>query len=185
MREVTALQEVLEVARQELRYVIGIKQSHARRVKRALIPIAGKALSWLFGTASKGDLRKIQKHIKILADNQDQLVHIMNDTISVLTTTNVEVRRNRHAIRSMSDEIHRLDQILANHSHILRTYMSEMHDFLLNYLQIDLMINEARESVSKAMFYIENMKMQLDQLTLGHLAPMVIQPEELIRVLLR
>ena len=57
-----------------------------------------------------------------------------------------------------------------------------MQDFLLMYLQFNLMITEIRESVERAMFYMENVKMQLDQLTLGHIALTVIQPEELKRI---
>ena len=35
----------------------------------------------------------------------------------------------------------------------------------------------------KAKFYVENVKMQLDPLTLGHVAPTVIHPEELKQIL--
>ena len=46
------------------------------------------------------------------------------------------------------------------------------------------MISELRESVEKAMFYIDSVKMGMDQLSLGHLAPSVIRLTELRCILI-
>ena len=70
-REVRSLKEFLGAAQQELKDILDIRQSQTRRVKRALLPIGGKALGFLFGTATKKELRKVYKHIDILANNQE------------------------------------------------------------------------------------------------------------------
>ncbi len=183
MTEIKSLKGFLQAAQQDLKDILILQRSRTQRVKRAVLPIVGKALSWLFGTVSKAELRRIKQHMRILADNQEQIVHVLDDTVSILNSTNIEVRKNRHAIRSMVEEISQLEQSLADQSLALRSYMSDMQDFLLTYLQFNLMITEIREAVERAMFYMENVKMQLDQLTLGHVAPTVIQPEELMQIL--
>lgn len=40
------------------------------REKRALLPIVGKALSFLFGTGDEDDLTVIRNNIQTLANNQ-------------------------------------------------------------------------------------------------------------------
>ena len=82
-------------------------------------------------------------------------MHILDDTVSILNVTTIEVKKNRHAIRSMTEEIYKLDQLIVNQSRALRTYMTDMQDFLLTYLQIDLMITELRESIERAIFYVK------------------------------
>ena len=182
-REVASLKEMYAVAKQDLEDIVMIQESRRTKVKRAVLPIVGKALSWLFGTLTKNDLRKVYKQIDLLGDNQEQIIHVLNDTISVLNVTTVQVKENRHAIRTMTNELRNLNTRLFQQSNALRQHMRDLQEFLLTYLQLDLMLTEVREAIEKGMFYMENIKMQMDQLTLGHIAPTVIQPGELKRIL--
>ena len=180
-QELLSLRPMYNTARQELTDIIELQES--RRSRRAVIPFAGKALSWLTGTLTKKDLRKVYHHIDSLSEKQEQIVHVLGDALSVLNVTNVRVRENRHAIRTMSEAIGNLDRRLANVTYLMLRYVNNLDNFLLTYLQIDLMIAELRESVEKAMFYIDSVKMGMDQLSLGHLAPSVIRPTKLKRIL--
>ena len=180
-QELMSLKPMYTTARRELADIVDLQE--AKRSKRALLPFAGKALSWLTGTLTKKDLRKVYRHIDSLSKNQAQIVHVLEDTLSVLNVTNVRVRENRHAIRVMTDAIEKLDRRLANITYVMQHYMNNLNSFLVTYLQVDLMITELHESVEKAMFYIDSVKMGMDQLSLGHLAPSVIRPTELKRIL--
>ena len=47
----------------------------SERGKRSLIPIIGQLMSTLFGTVSENELDKINRNIKALASNQQQIIH--------------------------------------------------------------------------------------------------------------
>ena len=52
------------------------------------------------------------------------------------------------------------------------------------YSRISLMILEIKESLKdKALLYLETIKLQLNQLALGHLSPSVISPKQLQDIL--
>ena len=54
------------------------------RDKRSLIPIIGQLMSTLFGTVSESDLENIDRNIKVLASNQEQIIHDLDVSFSVL-----------------------------------------------------------------------------------------------------
>lgn len=179
--EIISLRTTFRVALQELQDIKSMQNMH--RVKRAVLPFVGRALSFLFGTMTKADLRKIYRNIDVLSANQNQIIHVLNDTLSILNVTNIQVKENRHALRTMGQVIRNLEGRLNNVSDELRRHIAHLNDFLLTYLQIDLMLVELRESVEKAMFYMDNVKMQMNQLSLGHLSPTVIPPGQLRKIL--
>ena len=51
------------------------------------------------------------------------------------------------------------------------------------YSRISLIILEIKESLDKALLYLETIKLQLNQLALGHLSPSVISPKQLQDIL--
>lgn len=183
-KEISALKVMYARAMEDLRDVLMIQQSPVTpRIRRALIPVLGKVLSFLTGTLTKHDIRKVYQHMNTLADNQEQIIHVLNDSLSILNVTNVEVKKNRHQVIAVTEMLRSLDRRLINVTAKMKRYISNLSYFLSTYLQMDLMIAELRESIQSGMFYMENMKMELDQLALGHLAPTVIHPNELKRIL--
>ena len=61
------------------------------RLKKSLIPIVGKAVGYLFGTATEGDIKAIQRNIKRLAQNQEEIAHVVDESISVINITRIEL----------------------------------------------------------------------------------------------
>ena len=162
------------MAEQELRDILDMQQA-VIRVKRAVLPIGGKVLRWAFGTLTRSDLKKINKHIDVLAGNQQRLTHILNQTLSVVNITRIEVQQNRHAIRTMADIVQGMELRLNDY----RALQKNLHMFVITYTQVDMMLAELREAVEKGMFYMDNVRMMLGQLSVGHLAPTVIPSNEL------
>ena len=52
------------------------------------------------------------------------------------------------------------------------------------YLQLDLVIEETKRTVSNAQMYMEHLQLQLNMLSLGHLSPLVITPKNLKHLLI-
>lgn len=180
-RELGSVRDIYRVAAQELQDVIDIQQP--TRLKRSILPLGGKILNFLFGTLTKADLRKINNNINLLATNQEQIAHVLNDSLSIVNMTRVEVRENRHAINQLAGLVEHLDMELHLYVTKMRRYLVSVHSFLYTYTRFDMMLAELRESAEKALFYISNVRMQLNQLSLGHLSPVIIPPKDLKRIL--
>ena len=71
------------------------------RSKRSLIPIVGKALSFLFGTVSESDLASINRNIGNLAKNQKRISHVVSESLTLLNETRVHVIQNRQTINNI------------------------------------------------------------------------------------
>lgn len=55
-----------------------------RRKTRAIIPIVGKILSFLFGTLDETDLDTIEINVRHLANNQQQLKHVLTESMAFI-----------------------------------------------------------------------------------------------------
>lgn len=184
-KEIVSLRAMYRVPLQELRDIILIQHSPSKsnKVKRALLPIVGKGIGSLFGIATRSDVRKVNRHINVLMERQGDIIHVLNDTLTILNVTQVEVRQNRHAIKTLSTVIQSVDERLTRFPGFLQSYLRDFENFMLLYMQVDLMITEMREAVEKGMFYMDTVKMQITQMSLGHLAPTAISPRDLKRIL--
>ena len=60
-------------------------------IKRSLISIIGKGLSYLFGTATESDLNTIHSNISRLTKIQEEIAHVVDENISVINMTTVKM----------------------------------------------------------------------------------------------
>ena len=81
----------------------------SERGKRSLIPIIGQLMSTLFGTVSENELDNINRNIKALASNQQQIIHDLDVSLSVLNLTRMQVSENRRSIMDLIIVVQKLD----------------------------------------------------------------------------
>ena len=60
-------------------------------MKRSLIPIIGNGLSYLFGTTTEFDLNTMCSSLSRLAKSQEEIAHVVDENISVINITTVEM----------------------------------------------------------------------------------------------
>ena len=65
-----------------------------KETKERLIPIISQLISTLFGTVSESDLENIDRNIKALANNQEQIIHDLDVNLSVLNLTRMQAIEN-------------------------------------------------------------------------------------------
>ena len=174
----------LQVDRQQLINSYVEINSIKSRSKRSLIPIIGKALHFLFGTLTSADLSKIRRNIKTLANNQKDMLHVLEDSISILNTSRIQISENRQTINNLSISINSINERIENATKILQKEYIELEQFVQMYLQLDLVIEETKRTVSNAQMYMEHLQLQLNMLSLGHLSPSVITPKNLKHLLI-
>ena len=63
-------------------------------------------MHFLFGTLTDSDVSAIKGNIRVLADNQNKLSHVLSENLSIL---NVTVSENRHAINSLIGNLREID----------------------------------------------------------------------------
>ncbi|CAC5410708.1 unnamed protein product [Mytilus coruscus] len=153
------------------------------RTKRSLFPIIGKALSFLFGTVSDSDLSKIRRNIKTLAQNQDAIRHIVQDGLTILNTTQTHVSENRHKVNELIESVQDLGNKLKTFATDLEKQIEVMGSYLQAYLHMDMIIGEIKDLMNIAGDYLNHLQLQLNMLSLGHMASSLISPGNL-RVLL-
>ena len=56
--------------------------------------------------------------------------------------------------------------------------------FINIYSQIDIILSEIKDTVQRVTFYLENLRLELNMLSLNHLSPSTITPKNLRKLLL-
>lgn len=149
------------------------------RGKRSLIPIVGKALSYLFGTLTSDDISSIVNNVKSLARNQKNIAHVLSESLSIVGVSQKRILENRKTINKVISSLFDLRTESRNISRELQ----DLHRYVDIYAKMDRMMGEARELVLIAENYMQHIELQLNMLSLGHLSPSLISPKDLRELL--
>lgn len=147
-----------------------------RAKREALIPIVGKALSFLFGTVSESDLKSIKRNVFRLHENQLAMSHVVAESISVINVSRVDIGENRHAINELIASVDEINEGLSNVTSVLANKLSELEEIMQAYSQMDMILAEVRMAINKGISFLEHLELQLNMLSLGHLSPTTIRP---------
>ena len=159
-------------------------KSDQRRSKRSLLPIIGRAMSMLFGTVSDVDLETIRRSVEDLALNQESIIHILEQSMTILNLSGVEIAENRRAIMELVQCVQALDDKIKELESAFYTRFSRLEQFVNTYFQFKLILEEIRQSIQNAIVYLENLRTELNMLSLNHLSPSTISPKNLRELLL-
>lgn len=149
------------------------------RVKHSVLPFVGQLMSTLFGSLSEHDLENINRNIDVLAENQEQIVHDLDMSLSVLNMTRVQVSENRRSIMDLIICIQKLDRRISKLQGQLEGKLTRLGQFIHTYLQFQMIFDEIKLTIQNAIFYISNLKSELNMLALDHLSTSTISPGEL------
>lgn len=73
-------------------------KTRQHRNKRSILPFIGQAMIFLFGTLTETDLDNINRNIHDLAENQENIIHNLEQSLTILNLTTIQVQENRRAI---------------------------------------------------------------------------------------
>ena len=145
------------------------------KMKSSLIPIIGKSLSYLFGT----DFNTLHSSVSRLAKSQKEIAHVVDENISVINITRVEMSENRQALNKIIRSLANFDVKLCNITQALEKQVFQVGQFLQLYLQLDSITQAIRRIVWQANPFMEHVQLQLNVLSLGHLSQSVITQRSL------
>ena len=155
-----------------------------QRSKRSLIPFIGQLMSTLFGTVSENELDNINRNIKALASNQEQIIHDLDVSLSVLNLTRMQVTENRRSIMDLIIVVQKLDRKIFSLQQAFSQEFVRLEQFIHTYLQFQMILDEIRLMTQDAIFYLENLKSELNMLSMHHLSTNTISPKDLKELLI-
>lgn len=160
---------------EEIREIKFMRQKN----KRALIPVVGKVLSFLFGTLDEADLNSIRANIRQLATDQEKIKHVLTNSMTFIKGNQQNIIENR---RTINDIISSLQESIAGQTK-LEQEIYTMQRFNDLYIHFDRTISGLTEIVSVTRNHLQQLRLRLNMLSLGHLSPTIISPADLKQLL--
>ncbi len=154
------------------------------RTKRfTLLPGLGKLHAWLYGTATKEMIRDLQHEVKELFRGQEKLFHVVEEALSIMEITRTDVKYNRQTINSLIDTVTELELRLRDYRSELSMKIFSLKQYVAAYIHADLILAEIRDMLNEGIRYLQNLELQLAQLSTQHLSPSLISPDQLRTIL--
>ncbi len=173
--EIGALNGTYQAVRNNFVDYRSLKSTNGRsRSKRSLLPIIGQAMSLLFGTVSDLDLENIRRSVKDLAKNQENIIHNLEQSMTLLNLSRIQIAENRRAIMDLVVCVQKLDSQIKELASIFQNRFSRLEQFVSTYFQLKLILDEIRQSSQNAIIYLDNLRTELNMLSLNHLSPSTI-----------
>ena len=124
-QEIKFLKELKISIKTEVEQIMRMHDYNQSRTKRSLLPIIGEGLSWLFRVVTDEDLSQIRHQISLLSTNQKQVIHIVEQTLSIVNESRVFVKENRQSIISITKSIQEMDSKFNRMKHELEQKINE------------------------------------------------------------
>ena len=163
----------------------GIFQNYAdykslgSKAKRSVLPIVGKIMSFMFGTVPESQLEDVCHAINELSKNQVDILHLLEEQMSVLNVSRAQINENRMAILDLVKCVNLFDIRIRELTEAIQERFERVETFVNVYAQMDLIISGIKDAILRANFYLENLRLELNMLSLNHLSPSLITPENL------
>ncbi len=152
-----------------------IQDNRRTRHSRSLFPFIGTILKGLFGTADQSTIKSIRKQIRILAESDKTLAHLVDDSLSIINATRLDVDLNRKTINSLLNLTQTLQVEIKGELH--------WRVFSVHYAQIASQTAALSAAVLEARSLLNELEVTLSDLFQGHLTPSIIPPSRLTEVL--
>ena len=154
-----------------------------QRSKRSFLPWVGKILSGLTGTVTEEELKVVKEHISILADQNQGISQVVEDSLTIINVTRADVRENRETLNHLGDVV----QSLANK---LRSLYEDVIVAMQREILYDQYLNRAHtvfhiigSELRQTSISFIKIKRQLENAMQGHLA-FDLLPRQDLRTLL-
>ena len=152
----------------------------SRRGKRALLPFIGDLMSNLFGTPSESDFRRLQRALVSLKSSEEQIAHVVSESLSIINKTEVQVAENQITIQRLTNATNIVTNELGQLNNVIRSKVIPE----LTALQVVAKLHDMFHVVSRALSNTEQsllrLQEQLSQSAYGMLSMSLLRPAELV-----
>ena len=127
-----------------------LKTPNPAREKRSLLPFVGDALSSLFGTATSTEIQDILSRINDLSDSRSDMLNVVDNTVTMLNQTIVDVSINREMTNRLTNVTNYLtDRIDLLKNVVLDGYLASQLESEMDAVFTDIIstVREFRKSI--------------------------------------
>ena len=167
----------------DLKSVTTIKDN--KRSKRSSwFPFIGTIGSKLFGVATEGDLKQVNKGLKNLKESNKEILHLLKNSMSVINKTNQNVQINRKIINQLVKATDTLDKRVQL---LYETYAHKLGPEL-DYAQTSIELHSVFHIINSALDSLRTLftklSSQVNNLYMGALPYDLVPPKTLQNILL-
>ena len=159
-----------------------LTEASKNRSSRAALPFVGTALSYLFGTATEGNLKQLRLALSSLRDSQAKTIHVVSESILLVNKTRPQVRENRDAINSLVN----VTNMLADKVQFVHAENTKLRTELGN-VELNIQMRELFHIMSRAILgtrrSLSVLLHQISETANGDLSLGMIKPSELASLL--
>lgn len=106
-------------------------------------------------------------------------MHILNDQMSILNVSRTQIAENRLAINTLAASVSLFDERLRLLTEAVAKRFEHLETFVNIYSQMDLMLGQIKDAIQRGSLYLQNLRLELNMLSLNHLSPRTITPKNL------
>ncbi|MCG8045976.1 MAG: hypothetical protein N0E48_09980, partial [Candidatus Thiodiazotropha endolucinida] len=153
------------------------------RSERSILPLGGRILSFLFGTVSEADLDDIKRAVRDMSQNQQSIMHMLDEQMTILNVSRIQIAENRQAIMSLVDCMDEFEGRIHNLTVAIQKRFEHIEMFVNIYAQMDLILAGLRDAIQRGTIYLDNLRLEINMLSLSRLSPSSITPRNLRKLL--
>ena len=101
-----------------------------------------------------------------------------------MNVSRTRISENRQTLNLLVSGVGIISGQVANVTQMLDNRIVQLETLLPMYLQLDALVQEIKQSLQKALIYVEHLQLQSNMLSIGKLSPGVITPSKLRDLLL-
>ena len=158
-------------------------QGKSPRNKRGMIDIGGKALKWLFGTATDADLEKLSQKIDEIHTEGDDLVHLLQEQASVLNISAKNIKKNREDIKSLTEVMKKLTAETQTLKNQLTNTSWSIWKSLVSTGHIQISFRRVNVALLELQDEIMSLVQALETTAQNRLSPYLVPPNQLFQIL--
>ena len=151
--------------------------------KRSILPWAGNLLSVLFGTATEDNLNRLKGEIGQLQFGQEEIIHVVSNSLTLVNKTNKQVAENRHTLNSLINATDVLRSQLADFESLSSTLYGSILKTNSITTHTHTAFNAVKFALRQTRNLIHNLHLDFQQIMGGKLPITFIDPDELTSIL--
>ncbi len=182
-QESTQFQTELEAIKTTFNNLLNLATRQPAHSKQKRNILFGALWSLLFGTSSNADSKQLKRTISTLADSESQVIHLVEESVSIINRTHTDVKENRQVINKLTNAT----KVLKGEVTDLYSRLSQVIEPEIIYIQLVSRLHDVSHIVSSALrathSYLHDLSEQVLHSTHGTLSPFIVDPVQLENLL--
>ena len=189
MHEHTSIRNILTDAQQLSERIEGLSRlcisgCFTTRQRRSLLPVVSSVFEVLFGFATRQKQELIEKHLAVMSQNNQKILHAVEDSITVIDETFLAVQQNREELNNLTDVVSNLATDIDETSLFINNTIIPYQQVMFRAKQMSLTKSVFQQAYTRLVAEVSELQHEISLLIEGHI-PVSVLPPQLLRYILR